>query len=576
MVKRHFSIVIVFALTLLATQSVFADSDSEDIVVKAELQDELPIENRPFFAKITILHPADKKIEPSSFKLDGNKIDAKLKGQTALSETTMINGKINHRKGIVSYYFAKIDPQEKGPHTLPPIEITIAGKQYTTQPVEYIVSDQNKTSVLHLSEYVNAPKPLYPGQSFTATYQISMSEPIEICYDNLPLLDLKEFNKNGKRKHRSFYQGSRHIQEISQSYLVENPGSFDIESSFVEGRSYAEDFFGRRRYKKELIRAEAEPIKIEVTDFPLDGKPDSFNGAIGEFSMNAFLESGNQVCVGDKLKLKVAFEGKEGLSSVRLPSLSNQRGFKELFRLSDLPVLAQKKENEKVFLCEIRPMSEEITEIPKLEFSYFNPKTKSYVTLSTSSIPITLLPMKTMQEPITEIAAATKPKEMDTEIQQALESPSFKEQPSPSLIDIQGVYPIERNKSILPKMIPLKYLISSLMLIVFIQFLFKWFVFSKKKKKNSSYYFQEALKQKDQLQNYQLLLEKALILRLKEQKFLKEVSAVDQMGSQGIVGEVKEFMQDLSMQLFSGQKAFNFDESQAKAKALYKKIGDNL
>lgn len=576
MVKRYFSTLLFFTLMLLPTQSVFADSEIGDIVVKAELQEELPIEQKPFFATITILHPADKKVEPESFKVDGNKIDAKLRGQTALSETSMVNGKLTHRQGVVSYYFVKIDPKEKGPHTLPPIELTIAGKQYSTEPIEYIVSDQDKMSSLQLSEYINAPKPLYPGQTFTATYQISMSEPIEVCYDNLPLLDLKDFKKNGKRKSRNFYQGSRHIQEISQSYIVENPGDFEIEPSFIEGRSYAEDFFGRRRYKKELIRAEAEPIQIQVDDFPLEGRPDSFNGAIGEFSMKAFLESGNQVCVGDKLKFKVAFEGKDGLSSVRLPSLSNQKGFKDLFRLSDLPVLAQKEENEKVFLCELRPMNEDITEIPQLEFSYFNPKTKSYVTLTTSSIPITLLPMKTMQEPIAELTAMQKPKDMDAEIQNALESPSFKEELSPSLIDIQGVYPIAKSARFQQKQVPLTYIISSLMVIVFLQFLFKWFALSKKKKKNSSYFFQEALKQKEQLQKYQLLLEKALLLRLKEQKFLKDASSVDQIGSQGIVGEVREFIQDLSVQLFSGQQAFNFDESQAKAKALYKKIGDNL
>ncbi len=560
-----------FVLPLFAF-NLFQEVQSET-VVQVEVHDELASENQPCYAKLTIVHPESEKIDETSFQMEEKPLHVQFVSQGRQSSIYDINGKRSQIHQAISCYIFEVKETSKGKHILPSVTAKIGGKTYQSQPVNYFINATLLSNSFSLETFVDAPSPLYPGQEFKITYRIKSSHHMELFYENLPLLDLKFCHKKGKQHKRFYYEGSKKVDEFSQLYQAKEVGDFAIEKSFLEAREYAEDFFGRKRYKKEIERAESQALTLSIANFPSKGCPTSFNGAIGEFKMKVLLDSSAQVCLGDKLKFKILIEGKENLASVHLPNLSEQPSFKDKFRFNDLPLASTQHENQKIFLCELRPMKENLVEIPQVEFSYFNPHNGSYQVLVSEPIPITILPMKS--PPFVSLSSAQNASASSEG--ESLKQVECVEITEPELMDIQGVYLVTKKELSHSRRhyyeleVVLVFLTLSL-----IQLIWKGFFSSKNKNKDSAFYLQQAFKSKDHLQNYQLLLEKSLLLRLREQKFIKEMQSADQLSRQGILGQVKDYINDLQMQLFAGQTHFNFEESFIKAKALYKKIGENL
>ncbi len=565
------------ALPLMAFNSFSQNTlDSDETTIKVEVHDELATENQTFFAKLIINHPEGIQVDESSFQIDETPFHAQLLSQGKQSSISVINGQRSEVHQAISYYIFEVNETAQGHHTLPSVSVKVGDKLYSSEPVSYFVSSPQISNNFSLTAFVDAPEPLYPGQNFVVTYRVVTTEPMEVFFENLPLLDLKDCQKRGKQRKRVFYQGAKRVEEYAQTYQAKAVGSHQIEPSFLEARVFTEDFFGRRRYKKGIERAQSDALKLSIQEFPQLEKPPTFNGAVGKFTMDVNLDSSTQVCLGDKLRLKMTFCGKEGLNTIYLPNISEQVGFKDQFRFNDLPLSAQKEEGVKTFICELRPMKENITEIPEIEFSFFNPQERSYSTLMSQPLPITLLPMKQPFESITYNHIA-KVEEIEDVIENALEAPNWKEEESPALIEIKGVYPLDEQALNKPKVnYHVLEILAALLTLALIQMVWKYFFSSKSKGYDSAFYLKEALKNQVHLQNYQLLLEKSLLLRLKEQKFIKEYSSVDQLGLIGVTGEVREYIQDLQMQLFSGQNTFSLEESYKKAKEIYKKIGDGL
>ncbi len=547
----------------------------ENVQIQVEVQDQTASENQPLFARIIVSHPAEQKVDESSFSLDGKPIQVQSLGHNEQSSITMINGQVSKYHQFISFYVTEIPPQAKGQHLLGSVAVRVGQEICQSAPVRYDICSAEFSPGFKLQAFVDAPKTLYPGQTFTATYRIITEEPMEWVHENLPLLDLKDFRSLGKRSSRVYYQHKQCIQEISQTYEVKNAGSFQVESSSLDGRVYAEDFFGRRRYAKEIQRAQADPISVVVQDFPLKDKPSSFNGAIGHFSFNVTLDSNHQVYVGDKLKLKLTFYGDKGLSTIHLPPFSEQVGFKDQFRVGDLPISTTQKEGEKTYISELRPMHENILEIPSITFSYFDPDLEEYKTLASAPISLTVLPLKSktdfsLNTPIT----VEEKKELETKHQDRNEA-NWVEQQKPSLIDIEGVFNIDNTHPYQPTNRYEKEIIFTLILLWLMQFFYKRFTSFKEKALDSAYYLQQAFQFDNQLHKYPFLIEKALLLKLQETRKMASVTTVDQLPQEELCNAVKEFVHSLQMQLFAKDQNFSFEKSCEQAKLLYKKIGES-
>jgi len=140
-------------------------------------------------------------------------------------------------------------------------------------------------------------------------------------------------------------------------------------------------FFGR--YEQRPITTEAPKIDISIMPLPDEGKPTDYSGALGDFTLDVSAEPTN-VMVGDPITLTMKVKGDGNWATVSVPQLASVDGFK----LYDPQV--EGRQQSKVFEQVIIPTREEITEIPVINFSFFNTKTGAYETRTQKPIPITV------------------------------------------------------------------------------------------------------------------------------------------------------------------------------------------
>ena len=160
-------------------------------------------------------------------------------------------------------------------------------------------------------------------------------------------------------------------------------------------------------YEPRKVYTVSNPIVLRVVPPPEEGRPVSFSGAIGRFTVSAKASPVN-VHVGDPIMLELLVKGTGELTRIGPVKLSAQKAF-EKFKVYDEPT-AGEKDGGKVFVYRIRAKEESLTEIPPIEFSYFDPEKEKYVTVRTDPIPITVKAGKVLSPEKIVQATETAPK----------------------------------------------------------------------------------------------------------------------------------------------------------------------
>lgn len=410
---------------------------SAEVKVSASIDGFTHLSNEPLKGTISVTHLRSEKIDPKSVKIGGVDLPVTFIQDTQISSSSDL---------IVSFYTFSLPPKPKGLHILPEITVKVNGEPIksiastyevneagTSSPaVPYYsraqtvpqapsgtpaVAEQNAANaVLKFDASYDAQKPIYPGQRIRMIYRYYFKTNIELTEENLPLLDPPGFTKIGSKDVQDSQSGDYSLREISQVIVADKPGRFDFPKSSIEGYVYRLDDSGNKQYQKPKISIETLPFSLEVLPFPDQGRPASFNGAIGTFdSFVAALTSSEKVAVGDKLQLGLDLTGKGVNESTPAPDLCCQPGFSGVFQPSDLPPVSLVEGTSKHFEVELRPLTTTIKAIPPIEFAYFNPDTKSYGTLHSAAIPITV--------ESTQPVAAPRPTQVDESWQKPNSAP---------------------------------------------------------------------------------------------------------------------------------------------------------
>jgi hypothetical protein len=153
-------------------------------------------------------------------------------------------------------------------------------------------------------------------------------------------------------------------------------------SSFF-GRSVFDDDFFSKRFGQNVypITLESNEIPMKILPFPSKGRPADFQGATGDFSMEMFADP-REVKVGDPVVLKMIITGSGNLDTVTAPKVSVGDAFKTY------EPQVTKKDNRKIYEQILIPKSEDVKEIPKVSFSYFDTRTGRYRTITKGPLPI--------------------------------------------------------------------------------------------------------------------------------------------------------------------------------------------
>lgn len=140
---------------------------------------------------------------------------------------------------------------------------------------------------------------------------------------------------------------------------------------------FNDSFFGRTETIQFL--ATSNKVSVNVTPLPEVGKPESFAGAVGDFTFKATLDK-NEVKANDAITLILEVSGKGNIELIDLPEVELPPGFekydpKSSKNVKNKGIVSGKKTEEYLIV----PRVPGIKEIKPFKFSYYNPKQKKYI-----------------------------------------------------------------------------------------------------------------------------------------------------------------------------------------------------
>jgi len=181
------------------------------------------------------------------------------------------------------------------------------------------------------------------------------------------------------------------------------------------GNSIWDDFFGDPFGRNQIyeFNAKSNVVKVEVESLPQD-QPESFKGAVGDFSFDAKLNN-TTVKSNEPLTLKLNISGAGNIKLLEMPEVNLPNGFEKYEpkvseQINRSGNITGSKSGEFLFV----PRVVGKREIPPIEFSYFNPDKKKYITLKSEAFNIDIKPGD--KQASTEVVGKEDIKELGTDI----------------------------------------------------------------------------------------------------------------------------------------------------------------
>ena len=153
------------------------------------------------------------------------------------------------------------------------------------------------------------------------------------------------------------------------------------------------------------IAVKTAPLHLEVLPLPKEGRPASFAGAVGQFDIDAMVAN-PRPAAGDPAMLTVKIGGKGNFKAMAPPILTDADGWRsypptDKFEGSDELSYAGVKSFDFTLIAQ-----QEKHASPSSEFSYFDPVTSKYETLSTKPIPLKASPASGVAAPISALSSS--------------------------------------------------------------------------------------------------------------------------------------------------------------------------
>ncbi len=541
--------------------SIFA----QEVIVTSKIEGS-PQLGMPVEGTITITHDRSKAVDTNSFAMGGEPLEVEFLKEVQVAPDLPL---------IISIYTFTIEPQEVGLQELPRVSVDVGGTVYHSFSSTYQVEKAKKqpqvsggSIVLKIEPLVIGKTPLYPGQRIKVGYRYIFNYSHELSREELPLLKAEGFSKLGAKETETKVEGKLVYYDVLQEVEAVEPGVYTFAPAKIQGRAWKKERLGKKNYAKQESTAESAPVAIEVLAFPEEGKPPSFNGAIGEdLSFSVELKTPSEVSVGDKIVLLITIKGNGELASLPPPEVCCQPGFSGFFRTSDLPPVEDIFGSIKTFTVEMRPLNDKITAIPSLEFSYFNPKEKQYQAIQSEPIPLKVSPMKEPAKKKQQLPKFDPKEKVEEKVDAALKP-----------IEIEGNFDI-KEKDLSNRWFGTWWVLLIIPLgigVLLLQVNLRRYLEQRrgvKRPKTARELFNDSMKNGPDFN----LLYQALLLRLVE---IHEIDdhriSLSQLSKKGLSGKVRNFLEEVETLRFAG-KGSGFDsEWTARAKTLFNELGETV
>ena len=340
---------------------------------------------------------------PPSF--DGFRV---VGGPNQAVSNSWINGKRSYSKTF-SYF---LSPESKGVLKIGQATIEIEGQVYKTSPIQVRVTaavripkDGNNADYIasenvHLVAEVSDSNP-YLNEAITVVYKMYVSHDVSIT-SNWREIEIPKYadfwsqnieNKGNYKIYEGKYNGEDYRYVILRTTVLypQKTGKLDLEPLTldipIDVPGSRRDLFGRRLTTRVNKTISAGNRSINVRPLPIEGKPDNFTGAVGKFTF-AVTSNKNVLDANESLELLTTVTGNGNLKLFQLPTakLPSALEVYEPVRNENIRTVRTGMTGSITETYTVVPQFKGNYPIRPLSFSYFDPKTETYKSISSNEI----------------------------------------------------------------------------------------------------------------------------------------------------------------------------------------------
>ncbi|RYD70590.1 MAG: protein BatD, partial [Verrucomicrobiaceae bacterium] len=384
--------------------------------VRAAFAHDVTVPNEPVRLEIRV-EGGQPSAPPREIRAEG--LTVSYIGSSQSNQISFSNGRMRAISEVIYNY--RVTPDRVGTFTVPAVEIEIDGKPHRTQPVALRVENDRRgggggeapITRIGFAEIVLPKQTAYIGESLPIQVRLYVDSRINWQPESMPSLEGEGFTKTKmpepeqKREERDgkLYDVLIFRTAITPSRagtLKVGPTELPFQAQIPRaqpnrrrsgGGFFGEDFFNDPTFggfgAVERRVAKADMVELEVKPLPVAGRPESFSGAVGDFSISA---DGNPktVKVGDPLTVNVSITGEGNFDRMGAPVLVDSAGWRTYPPSSNFqPEGKAAFRGTKTFQIAAIPETKK-TQMPQFEFSYFDPNQEQYVTKKTEPAPLTV------------------------------------------------------------------------------------------------------------------------------------------------------------------------------------------
>ena len=362
--------------------------------------------NQRLKIQFTINQQGADNFEPPNFK--NFRI---VSGPSQSISQSWINGKASFSQ---SYSYI-IKPLNKGEFIIPHATINLNNEILKSNPIKVIVldpveipKDPNDPNYIaqqnvHLVAEISKSNP-YVGEGIYVEYRLYVSQNISVSdfsftespqYNGFWNQDIKIRGLNAKN---GTYNGEQYRYVVLQKALLIptksgkltiDPIKMDIVIGVPTGRG---DFFGNPIVRNVTKSFASAKKFIQSKALPIEGKPESFNGAVGDFNF-VVNSSKNILKSNESATVSVKVTGNGNLKLFELPEIKTPSELevftpeqKEKITINSRGIKGSVTKNYTVV-----PQFKGKYKIPSTEFSYFDLKENKYVSLNSEDLFVEVL-----------------------------------------------------------------------------------------------------------------------------------------------------------------------------------------
>ena len=322
---------------------------------------------------------------------------------------------VNGNASFSQSYSYIVKPLKKGEFLIPAASIKLNNKTLTSKPIKVIVldpveipKDPNDPNYIaqqnvHLVAEISKSSP-YVGEGIYVEYRLYVSQNISVrdfSYTDSPQYNgfwNQDIKIRGLTTQNGTYNGEQYRYVVLQKALLIptksgkltiDPIKMDIVIGVPTGRG---DFFGNPIVKNVTKSFASAKKFIRSKELPIEGKPKSFNGAVGDFNFMVS-SSKNILKSNETATVSVKVTGNGNLKLFELPEIKTPSELevftpeqKEKITINSRGIKGSVTKNYTVV-----PQFKGKYKIPSTEFSYFDLKEKKYVRLTSEDIFVDVL-----------------------------------------------------------------------------------------------------------------------------------------------------------------------------------------